>query len=177
MTRNLIQKTICALIIPLTLWGGYLSIVHWKDDDALYQLILSIFVLIVAVGNLLPNAAFESKTPEVIEESIEEVVAQRSPDIEHPEKKATIMITRNHTDEGLYMLESLLKKDKRVLTTGQDEGRYYSVPDGRDLPEWFSLHIGCKVKHLKELLVDLPVLISENIDKEDASKFQVRRID
>lgn len=38
----------------------------------------------------------------------------------------------------------LARKDPRISHVGYDSGRYYSVPDGDDLPEWFALRIECR---------------------------------
>lgn len=170
------RKVISILIIPLGIWGIYSSIQNWVGEDALYHLIMSIFAILIGVSNLVPDEILKDDDSISEETNQQPVTNVYRTDISDQERKVTVLVTRNYSGEGLDKLEQLLANDVRITGMGQDEGRYHSVPDGDDLPEWFTLHIGCKAKHSEQLLKDVFELIRSNFNVDVAIKFQLEII-
>ena len=176
------RKSRLLLAIILIIFGilginAYAFQGNLSDSDTLYKLIVSIFIFIIGIGNILylyPIKLNVEVTSEPLNESMPDQSDQAGAD--RSEGKTTILIVRNYEDTGLSTLESILSDHPLVLSTVQDEGRYYSVPDRDDLPEWFSLHISCKKDDCEQLMKDIDDILDNQFSKDLANSFDVREI-
>lgn len=165
---NWVSKMIAACAIPLGCWGVYWSIQNWSTDDAGYHFILSLLAIVVAAGYFIPErllASFE-RDKEYDKPEPESSTIATQPEF-RGDKKVFITIHKTYNDDGLDGIELDLKEDKRVLGTNSIGGRHYSVPDGDDLPEWYSLHIWCHQRDQDALLKDIEAKLESDFDEEE----------
>ncbi|NIZ59615.1 hypothetical protein DL239_01350 [Sedimentitalea sp. CY04] len=172
-----ILKTLAsAVLVILSLWGLYSGFqLGFRSENGPALVLFSVLGIMAGVGILLPNQDSNSQTVE------DAPAAPAAPDhnpkgapvLDERQSKAEFMVLRNYSDDGLGTVELFLEQDMRVLNMGRDEGRYYTVPDGRDLPEWFSIHASCRQNDLDALLADLTEHMKTNLDDSIADEISI----
>lgn len=85
----------------------------------------------------------------------------------------SVVQTGDHT--VLDEVEALMAKDKRIVSIVTDSGRWYSVPDGDDLPEWFALRAYCSPELIDQVMEDTWNLMREMLGDKAANKVSISR--
>ena len=172
-----VLKTLAsAILVILSLWGLYSGFqLGFSSENGPALVLFSVLGIMAGVGILLPNQY--SKTQDVEDAPDVRVTSEVSPDSapasDDRQSKVEFMVLRNHSDDGLGTVERFLEQDTRVLSIGRDEGRYYTVPDREDLPEWFSIHANCRQNDLDALLADLTTHMKTNLDDSIADEISI----
>lgn len=164
-----------AALIILGLWGIFAGVDAWSSDDGLMIVVASVLGILAGIGILFPNVGRDEEVEQDVPDSVtvSEQMQEDTPPVDEGQQKVQFMVTRNHSDEGLDAVERLLSEDKRVLSMGRDEGRHYSVPDGDDLPEWFSIHVSCNKKDLEALMADLETQMKAELDDSIVNAIEI----
>jgi hypothetical protein len=71
------------------------------------------------------------------------------------------------------VLVTVIGGEPRIFNIVSEEGRYYSVPDGDDLPPWYALRIGCLKGDEDDLMEWSRKAIAEALGKDVANSLQI----
>ncbi len=80
-----------------------------------------------------------------------------------PDSHAMLTITQSIDDDGFEPIKAWLQADPRVTGQTTDNGRYYTVPDGDDLPEWYAIRINTVHEHRESRKDDLQKMIDTDL--------------
>ena len=67
----------------------------------------------------------------------------------------------------------VLAREPRITSIVEEGGRWYSVPDGDDLPEWNALRIYCTVDDLDGFMDEMRALLKEKLSAEDYGELTI----
>ncbi|WP_284124412.1 hypothetical protein [Parerythrobacter aestuarii] len=87
------------------------------------------------------------------------------------EKRFTIHQTGDDTavDEAANILAGV----KQITSIHAESGRWYSVPDGDDLPEWNALRIYCEVEDLDAFMDEMRALLRARMSSSDYNELTI----
>ena len=86
---------------------------------------------------------------------------------EPQDEKQRFTIHQTGEDHALDRAGEILSGDKRITSMHWETGRWYSVPDGDDLPEWFALRITCDVDDLDAFMEEISEKLQEMLPASD----------
>lgn len=100
---------------------------------------------------------------------------ETAPDEASISDKAIFSVVQTGDHTVLDEVEALMAKDKRIVSIVTDSGRWYSVPDGDDLPEWFALRAYCSPELIDQVMEDTWNLMREMLGDKAANKVSISR--
>ena len=92
-----------------------------------------------------------------------------------PPAEAVFSIIQTGSDAVLDRVMPLLDRDPRIISVTDEAGRWYSVPDGDDLPEWFALRVRCPGDQIDEVMRDTTAAIRETLGDEAVNRLTINR--
>lgn len=89
--------------------------------------------------------------------------------------EAIFSVIQTGDDRTLDKVHVLLSEDPRVTAIVEESGRWYSTPDGDDLPEWFALRTYCDPTLVDTVMEETKARIRESLGPTEASKVSISR--
>ncbi|MBD1547551.1 hypothetical protein [Roseibium aggregatum] len=164
------------LIVGMGFWEAF-----FEDTGEAWKTMLTGGVIVatghwIVVGGLslfsrrAPAGAEAAVEGATFEAPISEATAETAPS-GPAEKRFTIVQTGD--DDVLDRVADLLAGDDRITDVVEEGGRWYSVPDRDDLPEWFALRVYCQVDDLDAFMEEIDRLIEDRLGSKSAAKVRV----
>ena len=160
-------KKICAVsLVVLGFWGIYNGIHLGWSENGPPLIIFSILGILAGIGIMLPDQpTFRQGSDSEPSESVFKERTYTSP-VYADDDEVDFIITQDKKDDLLDRIDHLLDEDDRILSTYSDSGRYYSVPDRDDLPEWYKLGVRSLRKDRDAIMADLSEEIRSKLGED-----------
>ncbi len=155
------------LLLGMSAW-------RWVFDgpDVLATFLSGVFFLIlgwfVAIRDFGP-AKVQQAAADIVPEQLTPTLAKSAP------SKAIISFVQTGDDDVLERVERLLEQDARITSITSEGGRWYSVPDGDDLPEWYALRAYCSTEEVEQIMADMSSLLVKNLGSASAAQISISR--
>ena len=86
---------------------------------------------------------------------------------------ARFTIHQTGDDTAVDRAQRILEADPRITSIVEEGGRWYSVPDGDDLPEWNALRIYCEVDDLDAFMEEVSETLKTQLSASDYGKLTI----